>query len=300
MIIGKSLTDSWQSSSGPAGWTESRILSIADLSLASTGSVKRLAPFIFGHSNNEDAKEHRDIINGCDRLFHMENVLLKKVRLAPYECSDAMTFEVIIYKGQKAFGSNILIIGYARVSTEEQNLALQTLALEAAGCVRIFTDHGVSGAKVTRPGLERALRRLKPGGKLVVWRLDRLGRSLTHLVKVLDHLGRRHIRFQSLTESIDTTSSGGRLIFHMMAALAEFERALISERTRAGMAAARLQGKSLGRQPSLTPEQCFEALLLREKNQWSTREVAAHYGVHPRTLRRRVACLKGKRPANPS
>lgn len=184
-----------------------------------------------------------------------------------------------------------MIIGYARVSTEEQNLSLQTLALESAGCVRIFTDHGVSGAKTSRPGLERALRRLKPGGKLVVWRLDCLGRSLTHLVKLLDQLGRRQIRFQSLTENIDTMSSGGRLIFHMMAALAEFERALISERTRAGMVAARLEGKRLGRQPSMTSEQCFEAIILRERNHWNSRQLAAHFGVHPRTLRRRVACL---------
>lgn len=157
--------------------------------------------------------------------------------------------------------------------------------------MKIFTDHGVSGAKTTRPGLERALRRLKPGGKLVVWRLDRLGRSLTHLVKILDQLGKRQIRFQSLTECIDTTSSGGRLIFHMMAALAEFECSLISERTRAGMAAARFEGKRLGRQRSMTPEQCFEALRLREQNQWSAREIAAYYNVYPRTLHRRVSGL---------
>ncbi len=126
-----------------------------------------------------------------------------------------------------------------------KNLSLQTLALESAGCVKIFTDHGVSGAKISRPGLERACS-TPSSGKLVVWRLDRLGRSLTRLVKLLDQLGRRQIRFQSLTENIDTRLSGGCLIFHMMAALAEFERTLISERIRAEMAAARLEGKRLG------------------------------------------------------
>ena len=153
----------------------------------------------------------------------------------------------------------------------------------------------ITGSQVRRPpgqGLERALRRLKPGGKLVVWRLDRLSRSLVHLVRLLEQLGRRGIRFQSLTENIDTTSSGGRLIFHLMAALAEFERTLISERTRAGMAAARLGGKRLGRQPSLTPVQCQEAMRLQTEDGWSARKVAANYGVHPRTLRRHLAGLE--------
>ncbi|UYC16036.1 recombinase family protein [Xanthomonas campestris pv. phormiicola] len=182
-----------------------------------------------------------------------------------------------------------MIIGYARVSTEDQHLTLQTLALEAAGCVQIYTDHGISGRLASRPGLDMALARLQPGGKLVVWRLDRLGRSLIHLVQLLDILGKRGISFESITERIDTDSSGGRLIFHMMAALAEFECSLISERTRAGMAAARSKGRPLGRRPSLTAQQCMEATLLRHEQGWTSCQLARRYGVHPRTLLRQMA-----------
>lgn len=182
-----------------------------------------------------------------------------------------------------------MLIGYARVSTEDQSLNLQIQALEAIGCQHIYTDHGVSGQRTSRPGLDRALRQLKPGGKLVVWRLDRLGRSLTHLVKLMEQLGHREVSFQSLTEAIDTHSSGGRLLFHMMAALAEFERTLISERTRAGMHAARSQGTRLGRPPSLTPQQCQRACTLRRVHGWTTLQVAHEFGVHPRTLLRHVA-----------
>jgi DNA invertase Pin-like site-specific DNA recombinase len=177
-------------------------------------------------------------------------------------------------------------IGYARVSTEEQNLILQITALEKAGCERILTDKGVSGSIRTRPGLDEALAMLSPTDKLIVWRLDRLGRSLVHLVQLLEILGQREIKFQSLTENIDTTSSGGRLVFHMMAALAEFERGLISERTRAGMAAARAQGRQMGRRRSLTDEQCISALRMMEENGLSFEDVANQYQVHPRTLRR--------------
>ncbi|MDQ1120239.1 DNA invertase Pin-like site-specific DNA recombinase [Pseudoxanthomonas sp. SORGH_AS 997] len=186
-------------------------------------------------------------------------------------------------------GGVTMIIGYARVSTGDQNLDLQILALKAAGCTKIYTDQGVSGRHGSRPGLHKALRRLKPGGKLVVWRLDRLGRSLINLVQLLDVLGERDICFQSLTESIDTASSGGRLVFHIMAALAEFERSLISERTRAGLAAARVQGRKLGRRPSLTVEQCVEASELAQLRGWDSKQLAKHYGVHPRTLARLMA-----------
>lgn len=175
-------------------------------------------------------------------------------------------------------------IGYARVSTGEQSLALQTDALKAIGCERIYADHGFSGSLAVRPGLTKALRSLQPSDKLVVWRLDRLGRSLANLIRLLDDLGRKNIRFQSLNESIDTGSPGGRLIFHMMGALAEFERTLISERTRAGMAAARAQGKHVGRPRSLTQEQCLEALRLMEVEGLSVDQAAGLYHVTPRTL----------------
>lgn len=138
-------------------------------------------------------------------------------------------------------------IGYARVSTPEQCLDLQRDALTAAGCDRIFEDFGVTGAKAARPGLDQALTALEPGDCLVVWKLDRLGRSLRHLTETLQSLADRDIGFRSLQDAIDTTTAGGRLYFHIMAALAEFERDLISERTKAGMHAAKQRGVHVGR-----------------------------------------------------
>jgi DNA invertase Pin-like site-specific DNA recombinase len=123
-------------------------------------------------------------------------------------------------------------IGYARVSTLDQNPAMQTDALTAAGCDRVFTDHGVSGARASRPELDRCLSYLRPGETLVVWKLDRLGRSVSHLVKVVDDLRDRGVEFVSLTEGFDTATPAGRMMFHVLAALAEMER----ERTLAGLA----------------------------------------------------------------
>ena len=138
-------------------------------------------------------------------------------------------------------------IGYARVSTEEQSLDLQLLALQAAGCDMILSDHGACGSRFDRPGLHEALSVVQAGDTLIVWRLDRLGRSLGHLVEMVGGLGKRNVEFVSLTESIDTRSPTGMLMFHLIAALAEFERSLISERTRAGMVAARVRGAKIGR-----------------------------------------------------
>ena len=177
-------------------------------------------------------------------------------------------------------------IGYARVSTDEQNLDLQRAALESAGCGRIFEDHGISGSATTRPGLSEALAAMKQGDSLVVWKLDRLGRSLGHLVGLLDDLGKRGVGFVSLTESIDTTTAGGRLVFHMMAALSEFERSLIMERTRAGMSAAKRRGTRLGRPLKMTPERLQRARALLESGAHSKRSVAALLGVHESTVRR--------------
>lgn len=139
-----------------------------------------------------------------------------------------------------------MLVGYARVSTQDQTLDLQRDALEGAGCERVFTDT-IGGSKAERPGLDEALSFLKPGDTLVVWRLDRLGRSLQHLLEIVGRLQARGIGFRSITESIDTTSSGGKLIFHIFGALAEFERELIRERTQAGLAAARARGRKGGR-----------------------------------------------------
>lgn len=186
------------------------------------------------------------------------------------------------------------LIGYARVSTEEQNLALQQDALSAAGCTRIFEDQGITGKAVSRPGLDAALATLNPGDTLVVWRLDRLGRSLVHLIGLIDELDRQGVRVESLTEALETGSSSGRLVLHMMAALAEFERTLISERTRAGLAAARARGTRLGRPPR------FGAAVRRQAlhdvaNGQPVAKVASAHGMHPRTLYRMIRDCHGGR-----
>src|SRR4051812_16404669 len=138
-----------------------------------------------------------------------------------------------------------MLIGYARVSTNEQNLDLQRDALQKAGCAQIYTDN-ISGTKAHRPGLETALSHLRAGDTLVVWRLDRLGRSLRHLIDTVTKLQDKGIGFKSITEAIDTTTSGGKLVFHLFGALAEFEREIIRERTNAGLTAARQRGRKGG------------------------------------------------------
>lgn len=177
-------------------------------------------------------------------------------------------------------------IGYARVSTEDQRLDLQTVALKRAECGKVFTDRGISGGTLSRPGLDAALAQLKRGDTLIVWRLDRLGRSLIGLVQLIDELGKRGVEFISLAESIDTSSPGGRLVFHMMAALSEFERSLISERTRAGMDAARRQGRHLGRPPSLTPEDVLEAQIAVLHDGADLKEIAERFNVTTRTIKK--------------
>jgi DNA invertase Pin-like site-specific DNA recombinase len=139
-----------------------------------------------------------------------------------------------------------MTVGYARISTTDQTLNLQKDALAQAGCEQLFTDT-MSGAKAERPGLTEALAFMRSGDVLVVWKLDRLGRSLKNLIELLTKLDERGVGFRSLTESIDTTTSSGKLIFHIFGALAEFERNLIRERTRAGLAAARARGRKGGR-----------------------------------------------------
>jgi DNA invertase Pin-like site-specific DNA recombinase len=157
-------------------------------------------------------------------------------------------------------------IGYARVSTDEQNTDLQLAALKRARVKKIFEDK-ISGAAVKRPGLDKCLKTIKTGDVLVVWKLDRLGRSLPHLVGILADLKQKGIGFKSLTEAIDTESAAGRLLGHMIAALAEFERSLITERTRAGVKAAKLRGVKLGRSFSLTPAQVQHARKLIEQGE---------------------------------
>jgi DNA invertase Pin-like site-specific DNA recombinase len=157
-----------------------------------------------------------------------------------------------------------MFIGYAPVSTHEQTLNLQQDALHKAGCNKIFTDT-VSGVKTERKGLDEALNYVRRGDTLVVWRLDRLGRSLPHLIATMTDLEERGIGFKSLTENIDTTTSGGKLIFHIFGALAEFERNLIRERTQAGLSAARARGRKGGRLKALSVKQVGIALDLHKK-----------------------------------
>jgi DNA invertase Pin-like site-specific DNA recombinase len=180
-----------------------------------------------------------------------------------------------------------MILGYARVSTEDQTLALQQDALQAAGCSRIFTDT-VSGAKAERPGLTEALDHLREGDTLVVWRLDRLGRSLANLIELMTLLEERKVGFRSLTEQIDTTTSGGKLIFHIFGALAEFERNLIRERTMAGLRAARARGRQGGRPRSLESNKVAMAQRLYDDRNNSIRDICQTLGISRATLYRYI------------
>ncbi len=174
-------------------------------------------------------------------------------------------------------------IGYARISTTEQNLSLQMDALEKADCEKLFHDQ-ISGAKTQRPGLDEALSYLRKGDVLVVWRLDRLGRSLKHLIELVNALEKRGIGFQSLQESIDTTTSGGKLIFHIFGALAEFERNLIQERTYAGLAAARARGRTGGRPKALDAKKTALLYRLYDEKKHSIQEICELVGVSKSTL----------------
>lgn len=176
-------------------------------------------------------------------------------------------------------------IGYARVSTDDQTSALQLDALKLAGCDELFEDKGLSGASSNRPGLTRALERLRHGDVLVVWRLDRLGRSLADLIAMVTALKAKGCGFRSLTEAIDTNTAGGELLFHLFGAMAQFERSLIIERTRAGLAAAKNRGVKLGRKPSLTAAQIRHARTLVEAGE-AAPPIAKSLGVSRATLYR--------------
>jgi DNA invertase Pin-like site-specific DNA recombinase len=180
-----------------------------------------------------------------------------------------------------------MLIGYARVSTHEQTLNLQQDALTKAGCSKLFTDTA-SGAQTERKGLEQALRYIRKGDTLAVWRLDRLGRSLPHLITTMTDLEERDIGFKSLTENIDTTTSGGKLIFHIFGALAEFERNLIRERTQAGLTAARARGRRGGRPHALTARQLSIARALYNDWQHSVAEICRTLKISRATLYRSI------------
>lgn len=182
-------------------------------------------------------------------------------------------------------------IGYARVSTDDQRLELQRDALVGAGCDKIFEEK-LSGAGSPLPVRAELVSYARRGDIIVVWKLDRLGRSLRDLVEVVAGLGERRIGLRSLRESIDTTSPAGRLTFHVFAALSQFEAEVLRERTRAGLDAARRRGTKLGRPASLTREQLEMARTMMANPNISARQVAAQLGVHRATLYRSLARLR--------
>jgi DNA invertase Pin-like site-specific DNA recombinase len=175
--------------------------------------------------------------------------------------------------------------GYARVSTDDQTPALQLAALKKAGCKTIFKDDGLSGATTKRPALLRCLKKLESGDTLIVWKLDRLGRSLRDLITMLDDLKQRGIKFRSLNEHIDTDTPTGRAMWQMIGLLAELERSLISERTRAGVKDAQRRGVKFGRKPKLTPQQTAHARKLLDQGQ-RREDVANLFKVNRTTLYR--------------
>src|SRR5436309_7052706 len=178
-------------------------------------------------------------------------------------------------------------IGYARISTQDQTLNLQKDALEKLGCNKIFTDTA-SGAKAERTGLNEALEYVREGDTLVVWRLDRLGRSLKHLIETITELNNRKIGFKSIQESIDTTTSGGKLIFHIFGVLAEFERDIIRERTQAGLQAARARGRLGGRPKALTSKKQSIAQALYNDQSHSIAEICKTLNISRATLYRYI------------
>ena len=176
-----------------------------------------------------------------------------------------------------------MLIGYARISTIDQKLDLQKDALVNAGCEKIFSDVA-GGAKTERVKLKEAMEFLRKGDVLVVWKLDRLGRSLKHLIQIVSDLEEQGIGFKSLQENIDTTTSGGKLIFHIFGALAEFERAIIRERTKAGLAAARSRGKLGGRPCKMNEASIKIAQALYDKRDISIKSICEQLGISKGTL----------------
>lgn len=186
-------------------------------------------------------------------------------------------------------------IGYARVSTDDQHLDLQRDALTQAGCGVIY-EEAASGKNAARPELEQCRKVLRAGDTLVVWRLDRLGRSLPDLVQIVADLERQAVGFESLAEKIETDSAAGKLVFHVFAALAEFERGLIRERTQAGLASARARGRVGGRKPKLDDQQVREIKALLRDPDIQVADVARRYGVSRTTLYKHVGVISPRTP----
>jgi DNA invertase Pin-like site-specific DNA recombinase len=183
---------------------------------------------------------------------------------------------------------SLLKYGYARVATDDQNTALQLAALKKAGCKKVFKDEGLSGATTKRPALTRCLKTLRPDDTLIVWKLDRLGRSLHDLITMLDELRAQGVKFRSLTEHIDTETATGRAMWQMIGVLAELERSLITERTRAGVKAAQQRGVKFGRKPKLTAQQIKHVHELRVQGK-RAQDIAYLFKVSRMTIYRSFA-----------
>jgi len=186
-----------------------------------------------------------------------------------------------------------VLLGYARVSTAEQNADLQTDELRSAGCYEVFVDHA-SGVLDRRPELDKVLERLRQGDTLVVWRLDRLGRSLRHLIDTVTALDERGVGFRSLRESIDTTTAGGRLVFHVFGALAQFEREIIRDRTMAGLSAARARGRNGGRPSKLSADQVRAARRLYDEREHTVEQIGSIFGVSRTSIYRALRDKPGQ------
>jgi DNA invertase Pin-like site-specific DNA recombinase len=181
-----------------------------------------------------------------------------------------------------------MTLGYARVSTNEQNTAVQVSALKSADCEKIFREKA-SGGRWDRPELQRLLDQLRKGDILVVWRLDRLSRSLRDVLTIMERIHEAQAGFKSLTEAIDTTTAPGRMMMHMVGAFAEFERAILRERTRAGLDAARKRGRIGGRRPKLRPNQQDEIVAMVSAGTKTAADAARLFNIHPATVSRLLA-----------
>lgn len=186
-----------------------------------------------------------------------------------------------------------MLVGYARVSTQDQNPALQLDALKALGCEKVFVEKA-SGAQRDRPEMKAALDYMRTGDTLVVWKLDRLARSMKQLIQTVEMLEGQGIGFRSLTEAIDTTTAGGKLVFHIFGALAEFERTIIRERTRAGLDAAKARGRRGGRPPKLTDKDLTVARAMLAEASITVEDVAKRLGVSPATLYRHLPAARAQ------
>jgi len=188
-----------------------------------------------------------------------------------------------------------MLIGYARVSTDDQDTAAQVAALKAAGCERIYREKA-SGGRWDRPELHRLLDQLRKGDVLVVWKLDRLSRSLRDVLVIMERLADAKAGFRSLTEAIDTTTPAGRMMMQMVGAFAEFERAMLRERTKAGLDAARQDGRIGGRRPKLSPQQQAEITRMVSRGDKTAADAARLFKIHPATVSRLLARAPGSSP----